>query len=60
MERVNSRIDTSFVFEKHYIRGMKKMRCRIGLSLVVMLAVAVGRINVNRSEDMRSLVKKAA
>jgi hypothetical protein len=60
VERINSRLDMNFGFEKHYIRGFKKMRCRMGLSLVVMLAVAVGRIKANRAEDMRSLVKKVA
>jgi len=60
VERVNSRIDTSFGFEKHYIRGFRKMRCRMGLALVVMLAMALGRIKANRAEEMRSLVKKAA
>jgi hypothetical protein len=60
VERVNSRIDTSFGFEKHYIRGLKKMSCRMGLSLVVMLAVAVGRINANQKDKIRSLVKMAA
>lgn len=60
VERVNSRIDMSFGFEKHFIRGFKKMRCRVGLALVVMLAVAVGRIKANQAENMRSLVKKTA
>ena len=60
IERVNSRIDMSFGFEKHYIRGLKKMRFRVGMALVVMLAMAVGRIKANQAENMRSLVKKAA
>ncbi len=60
VERVNSRIDLSFGFEHHFIRGMKKMRLRLGLALVVMLAMAVGRIRAGQSEHLRSLVKPAA
>jgi len=60
VERVNSRIDTSFGFENHNIRGLKKMRCKVGIALVVMLAMAVGRIKANQIENIRSLVKKAA
>jgi hypothetical protein len=58
-ERVNSRIDVSFGFERHYIRGLSKMRLRCGLALSVMLAIAVGRLRQNRPELMRSLVKAA-
>jgi hypothetical protein len=59
VERVNSRIETSFGFESHYIRGMDKMKIRCGLSLCVMLAMAVGRIKQNQMELMRSLIKAA-
>jgi hypothetical protein len=57
VERVNSRLDVSFKFEKHFIRGLKKMELRVGLALCVMLAMAVGRIKEQRQELMRSLVK---
>ncbi|MBU1628253.1 transposase, partial [bacterium] len=60
VERVNSRIDTSFGFENHTIRGLNKMRCKVGIALVVMLAMAVGRIKANQIENIRSLIKKAA
>jgi hypothetical protein len=60
VERVNSRIDLSFGFEQHFIRGMKKMRLRAGLALVVMLAMALGRIRANQREHLRSLVRPAA
>ena len=42
VERVNSRIDGCFGFERHTIRGIKKMRVRMGLALMVMLSMAVG------------------
>jgi hypothetical protein len=56
VERVNSRLDVSFGFEKHYIRD-KKMKIRCGLALCVMLAMAVGRIKEGQINEMRSLVK---
>ena len=59
VERVNSRLDVSFGFERHFIRGLKKMRLRMGLALTVMLAMALGRIREKRKEMMRSLVRAA-
>jgi hypothetical protein len=56
VERVNSRVDMSFGFERHTIRGLGKMRARVGLALAVMLAMAVGFISQGRPELMRSLV----
>jgi hypothetical protein len=61
VERVNSRLDVSFGFERHFIRGLKKMKVRMGLALGVMLSLALGRAKENRMEKMRSLVwSKAA
>jgi len=59
VERVNGRLDESFGFEKHYIRGIKKMKARCGIALCVMLAMAVGRIKEGQADKMRSLVKSA-
>jgi hypothetical protein len=59
VERVNSRLEVSFGFEKHTIRGLKKMSTRCCVALAVMLAMAVGRIKANQSEAMRSLLKAA-
>lgn len=59
VERVNSRLDTSFGFEHHTIRGKAKMQVRVGLALVVMLSMALGRIRANQTENLRSLVKAA-
>ena len=56
MERVNSRLDVSFGFELHTIRGLAKMRMRVSLALVVMLSMAVGSIRAGKSWRMRSLV----
>jgi hypothetical protein len=60
VERVNSRLDVSFGFERHYIRGLAKMKMRVGLALVIMLAMAVGRIRAGQQDRMRSLVRPAA
>jgi Transposase DDE domain/Transposase domain (DUF772) len=59
VERVNSRIDLSFGFERHFIRGLEKMRMRCGLALCVMLAIALGRAKQNQHKLLRSLVKAA-
>ena len=55
VERVNSRIDRVLGFEQHFIRGKSKMEGRVCLALVVMLAMALGRIRANQAELMRSL-----
>ena len=60
VERVNSRIDGSFGFERHTIRGLKKMRFRVGLALVVMLALALSAVRAGRHEHMRSLIHPRA
>ncbi len=56
VERVNSRLDVSFGFERHFIRGMKKMKIRVGIALVVMLSMALGSIELGHADRMRSLV----
>jgi len=56
VERVNSRLDVSFGFERHFIRGMKKMKVRVGIALVVMLSMALGSIQMGEPQRMRSLV----
>jgi hypothetical protein len=57
LERINSRIDNSFGFEKHFIRGKYKMQTRVGLALAVMMAMALGHVLAGREEQMRSLVR---
>ena len=60
VERVNSRLDVSFGFEHHFIRGLKKMKLRCALALCVMLAMALGRVKEKQQEKLRSLVQAAA
>jgi hypothetical protein len=56
VERVNSRIDRVLGFEQHTIRGLKKMEARVGIALMVLLAMALGRIQAGQREQMRSLL----
>lgn len=56
VERVNGRLDLSFGFENHFIRGIKKMRLKLGLSFCVMLAMALGHIKEKQPGKIRSLV----
>jgi hypothetical protein len=60
VERVNSRLASSFQLERHYIRGHQKMQLRVGLALVVMLALAVGHLRAGEQEKIRSLVQPRA
>jgi hypothetical protein len=55
-ERMNSRIDHLLGFERHTIRGLAKMRTRMGLALAVVLAMAVGAIKQGRVADVRRFV----
>ena len=59
VERVNSHIDGAFGFERHFIRGLEKMKLPMGLSLMVMLAMALGRIKQQQEDRLRSLVRAA-
>jgi len=59
VERVNSRLDVSFGFEHHFIRGLKKMKVKCGIALCVMLAMALGRAKQKKFDLMRSLVTAA-
>lgn len=61
VERVNSRLDVSFGFENHTIRGKDKMLLRCSLALIVMLGLACAHLTHNvKSESYRSLVKRVA
>lgn len=57
LERINNRIDNSFCFEKHFIRGLGKMKVRVGLAMCVMMSMALGHVKAGRHEQMRSLVQ---
>ncbi len=56
VERVNSRLDRVLGFEYHTIRGLKKMETRVGIALFVLLAMALGRIRIGQTDQIRSLL----
>ncbi len=55
VERVNSRLDRVYGFEEHFIRGRAKLTVRVGLALVVMLAMA--HLKEKRTDHIRFLVR---
>ena len=57
MERLNARLDGSFRFESHTIRGKARMTARVGFALAVMMALAPGSVRAGAPQRMRSLVK---
>ncbi len=59
IERLNSRIDEFFGFEKHFYRGLKKVKLRLSLSFITMLSMALGRVHQKQFEKIRSMVKAA-
>ena len=59
IERLNSRIDEFFGFEKHFYRGLKKVKLRLSLSFITMLSMALGRIKQKQLDKIRSMVKAA-
>ena len=58
VERLNGRLDRDYMFEEHCIRGLKKMALMVGLSMIIMNGMAVGKLK-NGKEKIRSL-KNAA
>lgn len=56
LERINARLDNSFGFERHYIRGQAAMTTRVGLALAILMALALGHVREGRPGQMRSLV----
>jgi hypothetical protein len=59
VERVNSRIDHVYGFERHFIRGLRKVRLRMDLSMIVMLATAAEWVEAGHPENVRSLLTAA-
>ena len=47
-----------YMFEEHCIRGLKKMTLMVGLSMIIMNGMAVGKLK-NGKEKIRSLKNTA-
>jgi len=58
VERLNGRLDRDYMFENHYIRGLKKMTLIVSLSMIIMNGMAIGKIK-NGKTALRSLTKAA-
>ena len=58
VERLNGRLDRDYMFEDHCIRGLKKMTLMLGLSMLIMNGMAVGKLK-NGKEKIRSLKNTA-
>ncbi len=59
VERVNSRIDQVYGFERHFIRSLAKMQLRVTLTMIVMLATAAAWIRAGQEQHARSLLRAA-
>ena len=57
VERLNGRIDRDYMFEDHCIRGLKKMKLMVSLTLLTMNAMALGKIEQGVSEHLASLTR---
>ena len=56
LECINNRLDQTFGFEHHTIRGLRKMTVRVNLALVVIMALAVVSVEERQPHLMRSRV----
>jgi len=59
-ERVNSRLKENLLLDDLKVRGLPKVKVRIGLNLLVMLAIAVGMAQRDRLGDCRRILSCAA
>ena len=55
VERLNGRLDRDFMFEDHCIRGLKKMKLLVSLTLLTMNAMALGKIRRGTTEHLAAL-----
>ena len=57
VERLNGRIDRDYMFEDHCIRGLKKMKLMVSLTLLTMNAMALGKINQGVTKHLAALTR---
>jgi len=57
VERLNGRLDRDYMFEDHCIRGLKKMRLMVSLTLLIMNAMALGKIKRGATEHLAAMTK---
>ena len=56
-ERIFSRVDQVYCFDRHYIRGLKVMQARASLAVAVMMAMALAQVRAGRPQQMGSLLQ---
>ena len=57
VERLNGRIDRDFMFEDHCIRGLKKMKLMLSLSLLIMNSMALGKIRRGSTKYLAAITR---
>ena len=57
VERLNGRLDRDFMFEDHCIRGQKKMKLMVSLTLLIMNAMAIGKIKRGVNKHLAALTQ---
>jgi len=57
VERLNGRLDRDYMFEDHCIRGLKKMKLMVSLTLLIMNAMAVGKLKRGVKEHLAALTR---
>ena len=57
VERLNGRLDRDYMFEDHCIRGLKKMRLMVSMTLITMNAMALGKIRCGSINHLAALTK---
>lgn len=59
VERLFFRVDHMYGFEHHNTRGLKRMKTRVAMALIAMLATAVGWIEAGQPENARRMLQAA-
>jgi len=57
VERLNGRLDRDYKFEDHSIRGLKKMTLMVSLTLIIMNAMALGKIQCGNTKHLAALTR---
>ena len=57
VERLNGRLDRDYMFEDHCIRGLKKMKLMVSLTLLTMNAMALGKIKGGITTHLAALTR---
>ena len=57
VERLNGRLDRDYMFEDHCIRGLKKMKLMTSLTLLIMNAMALGKIKGGVTTHLAALTR---